>query len=212
MPGIPGFLVLAWLMAFHGQGEDDFIVLVSVALGAALLALVALAVFLAGRTGVRNLVSFGVVPLALVLLVLTVRTGFRASFENGDVPVEMIVYTQTSPDITQVRDRIQRAGDLEAGDGAAPISIDPTSGFSWPWAWYLRDYTRIAYSSYDGAPLQEAPDASVLMVHANNRPEADTLPEIIQEMLLATSSERQGRVIDHDSAGSMEQKKREGYF
>ena len=42
--------------------------------------------------------------------------------------------------------------------------------------------------------------------------EATTLPEIIQEMLLATSSERQGRVIDHDSAGSMEQKKREGYF
>lgn len=42
--------------------------------------------------------------------------------------------------------------------------------------------------------------------------EADTLPEIIQEMLLATSSERQGRIIDHDQAGSMEQKKREGYF
>lgn len=42
--------------------------------------------------------------------------------------------------------------------------------------------------------------------------EATTLPEIIQEMLLATSSERQGRVIDHDQAGSMEQKKREGYF
>ncbi|WP_020409680.1 sulfate adenylyltransferase subunit CysD [Hahella ganghwensis] len=41
---------------------------------------------------------------------------------------------------------------------------------------------------------------------------ADTLPEIIQEMLLTTSSERQGRVIDHDQAGSMEQKKREGYF
>jgi len=42
--------------------------------------------------------------------------------------------------------------------------------------------------------------------------EATTLPEIIQEMLLTTSSERQGRMIDHDSAGSMEQKKREGYF
>lgn len=42
--------------------------------------------------------------------------------------------------------------------------------------------------------------------------EADTLPEIIQEMLLTTSSERQGRLIDHDQAGSMEQKKREGYF
>jgi sulfate adenylyltransferase subunit 2 len=41
---------------------------------------------------------------------------------------------------------------------------------------------------------------------------AATLPAIIQEMLLATTSERQGRMIDHDEAGSMEQKKREGYF
>ena len=42
--------------------------------------------------------------------------------------------------------------------------------------------------------------------------EASTLTEIIQEMLLTTTSERQGRVIDHDSAGSMEKKKQEGYF
>ena len=41
---------------------------------------------------------------------------------------------------------------------------------------------------------------------------ADTLPAVIQEMLLTTTSERQGRVIDHDSAGSMEKKKQEGYF
>jgi len=41
---------------------------------------------------------------------------------------------------------------------------------------------------------------------------ADTLPAIIQEMLLTTSSERQGRVIDHDQAASMEKKKQEGYF
>jgi sulfate adenylyltransferase subunit 2 len=42
--------------------------------------------------------------------------------------------------------------------------------------------------------------------------EATTLPQIIQEMLLAKSSERQGRVIDHDAAASMEKKKQEGYF
>ena len=41
---------------------------------------------------------------------------------------------------------------------------------------------------------------------------ARTLPEIIQEMLLATTSERQGRVIDNDEEGSMEDKKKEGYF
>ncbi|WP_027961817.1 sulfate adenylyltransferase subunit CysD [Halomonas halodenitrificans] len=42
--------------------------------------------------------------------------------------------------------------------------------------------------------------------------DADTLPDIIQEMLLTKTSERQGRVIDHDSAASMEKKKQEGYF
>jgi sulfate adenylyltransferase subunit 2 len=42
--------------------------------------------------------------------------------------------------------------------------------------------------------------------------EADTLPKIIQEMLLTRTSERQGRLIDHDEAGSMEKKKQEGYF
>jgi len=42
--------------------------------------------------------------------------------------------------------------------------------------------------------------------------EADTLPKIIQEMLLAKTSERQGRMIDHDEAASMEKKKVEGYF
>jgi sulfate adenylyltransferase subunit 2 len=41
---------------------------------------------------------------------------------------------------------------------------------------------------------------------------ATTLPEIIQEMLLATTSERQGRLIDSDKSGSMEDKKRRGYF
>ena len=42
--------------------------------------------------------------------------------------------------------------------------------------------------------------------------EANTLTAIIQEMLLTRTSERQGRLIDHDSTGSMEKKKQEGYF
>jgi sulfate adenylyltransferase subunit 2 len=42
--------------------------------------------------------------------------------------------------------------------------------------------------------------------------EAKSLPEVIQEMLLTTTSERQGRAIDHDQTASMEKKKQEGYF
>jgi sulfate adenylyltransferase subunit 2 len=44
------------------------------------------------------------------------------------------------------------------------------------------------------------------------RSEASTLAEVVQEMLLTTTSERQGRAIDHDQAASMEKKKQEGYF
>ena len=42
--------------------------------------------------------------------------------------------------------------------------------------------------------------------------DATTLTRVIQEMLLATTSEREGRIIDFDGAGSMEKKKQEGYF
>ncbi|MBV1887165.1 MAG: sulfate adenylyltransferase subunit CysD [Parvibaculaceae bacterium] len=42
--------------------------------------------------------------------------------------------------------------------------------------------------------------------------DADTLPAIVREMLIARTSEREGRLIDHDDSGSMEKKKREGYF
>jgi len=42
--------------------------------------------------------------------------------------------------------------------------------------------------------------------------DAETLEDIVAEMLTARTSERQGRLIDHDEAGSMEKKKREGYF
>ena len=57
------------------------------------------------------------------------------------------------------------------------------------------------------------PHARLLPAHRAVESTADDLPEIIQEMLLATRSEREGRlVIDYDQSGSMEEKKKEGYF
>ncbi|MFO0869610.1 MAG: sulfate adenylyltransferase subunit CysD [Pirellulales bacterium] len=60
---------------------------------------------------------------------------------------------------------------------------------------------RVRFRTLGCYPLSAAVDSN-----------ATTLPEIIQEMLLTTTSERQGRVIDHDQSGSMEKKKKEGYF
>jgi sulfate adenylyltransferase subunit 2 len=56
------------------------------------------------------------------------------------------------------------------------------------------------------------PHPRLLPADRRHRIQCHHLPEIIEEMLLTTSSERQGRLIDHDQAGSMEQKKRQGYF
>jgi len=84
-----------------------------------------------------------------------------------------------------------------------------------------RDGTLIMVDD-DRMPLREGEQPEIRMVRFRTlgcyplsgavESTATTLPEIIQEMLLAKFSERQGRIIDHDSAGSMEQKKREGYF
>lgn len=74
----------------------------------------------------------------------------------------------------------------------------------------------------DRIPLQEGEKPEMVSVRFRTlgcypltgavESEAATLPEVIQEMLLTKTSERQGRMIDHDSAGSMEKKKMEGYF
>jgi sulfate adenylyltransferase subunit 2 len=74
----------------------------------------------------------------------------------------------------------------------------------------------------DRMPLEEGEEPKIKMVRFRTlgcypltgavESEADTLPAVIQEMLLTKTSERQGRMIDHDSSGSMEKKKQEGYF
>ena len=81
-------------------------------------------------------------------------------------------------------------------------------------AWIMVDDERL--------PLQEGEQPEVRMVRFRTlgcypltgaiESTADTLPKILEEMLRSRDSERQGRVIDYDEAGSMEQKKREGYF
>jgi sulfate adenylyltransferase subunit 2 len=84
-----------------------------------------------------------------------------------------------------------------------------------------RDGTLIMVDD-DRMPLEEGETPEMKMVRFRTlgcypltgaiESEAKTFPEIIQEMLLTTTSERQGRVIDRDSTGSMEKKKKEGYF
>ena len=88
-----------------------------------------------------------------VFVLLTAWSSVRASFENGDVPVEMLVYTQTSPALERAVDEM---GDYAAmtGQGAAlPITVDTAQGYSWPWHWYLRDYDNVEYRCMGGGSV-----------------------------------------------------------
>ena len=174
--GVPVFLVLLWRLAFASvdAGEPYDILVLAVSL-AALVALAFTGYRVAQRVGYRNFAAFALIPVAVVLLALTIRAGWYASYRNGDTPVEMIVYTQTSPDIVQLLRYVEREGNAIGGREQVPIAIDGTSGFTWPWAWYLRDYTSVRYGSFSGDAIQSFPDSSVLLVHSKNRGAAEPL-------------------------------------
>jgi DNA-binding beta-propeller fold protein YncE len=116
-----------------------------------------------GRAGLAR----GALAVAVgALFTLTVRAGTMASFQHGDTPVEMLVYTQTSPDIPNMRDRIDALA-KESGMGRAlPIVVDSVDGFSWPWAWYLRDYTNVQYLEVTSS-FEPPPDAVLLVARSS---------------------------------------------
>ncbi len=105
---------------------------------------------LAQRADARHVGHAAVVGGLAVLLILTAWSSLRASFENGDVPVEMLVYTQTSPAIEQAVDEIDRYAAVTGNGQQLPLTIDTAHGFSWPWHWYLRDYTNVEYRCMGG--------------------------------------------------------------
>ena len=114
------------------------------------------------------------ISVALVMLALTLPLTFRVAYANSDVPVEMLVYTQTAPDIPDVMENIRRLGD-ETGKGMdIKITVDSTDGYSWPWAWYLRDYTNAGYPCLGPdagcEKLSSPPDADVVLLSTRSDP------------------------------------------
>ncbi|MCL0029336.1 hypothetical protein M1N23_04260, partial [Dehalococcoidia bacterium] len=132
-------------------------------------ALAATGVYIASRIGRQSFIAAAMLITMGILTVLTVRTGWIANYQNGDTPVEMIVYTQTSPDVTKLMDIFEDS----ATSHQISVSIDETSGFTWPWAWYLRDVGRVNYSLYKPDYVAANPNTQVVLVHSRNRDAAN---------------------------------------
>lgn len=173
--GVPLLMGAVYFLAFAGTGESDgdgIFVAIAAALSAS--ALLATGVYLFRRFGITRMSKIAGVSAVVILLLLTVRASVVAAYDHGDVPVEMLVYTQTSPDIRLLAEVIGSADGYEGEDNGITISVDHTSGFTWPWAWYLRNSEQYhaSYSGIDGEAVKSgAPSAEVLLVHSNNEDE-----------------------------------------
>ena len=174
--GVPLFLALLWNLAFLGLDGSETIAdlpvdTLALALAAVAIALVVAGFFLARKIGPSVFGTIGLVSMAAVLLVLSGRAGLMAAFPHGDIPVEMIVYTQTSPDIHNLAKRLREQDTSEGVDIAA---IDGASGFHWPWYWYLRGREDIQYTDYGTIGVTNPPTSPVALVHSTNKATADS--------------------------------------
>jgi uncharacterized protein (TIGR03663 family) len=146
---------------FPGDG-----VVVDVARGLLVSAAVAVAVYAARPFGRRAAATFAIAAFAGAMAFFSLRTMVTASFVRGDTPRDLIVYTQSSPDIPVLRSQID---DLARATGLGydlPIAVDTADSFAWPWAWYLRDYKRVSYVDFTAGPPQG--DFSVMLVNQSN--------------------------------------------
>ena len=170
---VAGWVVLLgfvlWRMALFGEGGTSNAAWLLIVLIASAGVLIYTGFYLRSRVSPRPFAAMAVVGVVAVLLVVSVRTGARAAYQNGDIPVEMIVYTQTSPDIPEIARLISNSS---SGPDKPKVTIDSTSGFQWPWAWYLRDIAQAGYPNYDNNVPEAPPDAQVLVVHSRNDDDA----------------------------------------
>lgn len=110
--------------------------------------------YVARRLGLRPTLQLLAIIAMILLMPFSAHAAWQVTYVNGDVPVEMMVYTQTSPDVGLVMKEIERVG-FRTGTGK-DLKVAYDSGVSWPFEWYLRDYKNRNFFG-DGLPAADAP-------------------------------------------------------
>ncbi|HEV2122286.1 MAG TPA: flippase activity-associated protein Agl23, partial [Chloroflexota bacterium] len=104
-----------------------------------------------------------------VLAVWTIHTGWPVNFERPDTPKDLLVYTQTAPDVKKVMADIERISLEQTGDARA-IGVTVQSGTWWPFSWYLRDYKNADYPANLTSPATKPIVLIALEDDEKNRP------------------------------------------
>ncbi|MYD52228.1 MAG: TIGR03663 family protein [Dehalococcoidia bacterium] len=173
--GVPLFLALLWNLTFLGLDGNETVAglqvdVLGMALAVVAIVLIVAGYFLARRIGPAVFATIGLVSIAAILLVLSGRAGLIAAFQHGDIPVEMLVYTQTSPDIHNLARQLR---EQDAQQDTSIAAIDGTSGFHWPWYWYLRGREDIKYTNYGTTGGLNPSNSPIALVHSTNKSTAD---------------------------------------
>jgi len=145
---------------------------------ALLLALLLGALVVTGRRhGARVAVVPACLACTLVLLALTIHTSWGVTYERGDIPQDMLVYVQTSPDVPHVVQEIERISQQTGAGKDLKILLDggytenvagqavSHESIAWPFEWYLRDYRN---KSYYSRTFTTPTDAAVILAMVPN--------------------------------------------
>ena len=118
------------------------------------------------RQGPRLTAQAALVALLLVLGAAQVHSAWRLVYQEGDIPRDMLVYTQTSPDIHRMVGELTTLSEEMTGGKDLVIWYDEGNGVSWPMQWYLRDFPN---RNIFGRALSGPPDnVPILLVASDN--------------------------------------------
>jgi len=174
--GVPIFFLLIWKIAFHdlGEGTRQFASAWAIL---AVLGLLLLALQLLGSRIGRSQ-ALGIVGLVSVVLLfgLTFRAGWIAAYHNSDIPREMMVYTQTSPDLHDLAKEIEQTAQITGDRSEIKVAIDLRDAYSWPWTWYLRRYTDVAFADHTSDEITVGDDRVIAVINEHNN--AKTVPNL----------------------------------
>ena len=119
-----------------------------------------------GRVAIAGATVF----VAVLLLLPTLQNMFQVTYVHyADAPHEMMIYVQTSTDINIVMNKVE-ALDKQYYGGNHQIPIGITDDATWPYAWYMRDYTAVCYKFPSGCPTT-AKNIPVIITGGDNLPE-----------------------------------------